>query len=114
MAALLQQRCWHHGSREAIARCPECGRFFCRECITEHEERIVCASCLKQLTAQAQAPRRSFASLGRVLAAALGLLAAWLFFFLAGSLLVRTPSEFHEATLWKDKVEDELQKEDPR
>ena len=43
---LSQQRCFNHTSREAVARCPECGRFFCRECITEHDDRVLCAVCL--------------------------------------------------------------------
>ena len=50
MAAVALQRCLHHGEREAIARCPECGSFFCRECITEHDERVLCASCLAKIT----------------------------------------------------------------
>ena len=34
-----------------VARCPSCGNFFCRECITEHDELILCAACLKRITA---------------------------------------------------------------
>jgi hypothetical protein len=46
MTAVAHQRCLHHHEREAVARCPECGHYFCRECITEHDERVICASCL--------------------------------------------------------------------
>jgi len=46
MQDLTHQRCHHHQFREAAARCPECGRYFCRECITEHADRVLCASCL--------------------------------------------------------------------
>jgi len=46
---LAYQRCLNHTFREAVARCPECGHYFCRECITEHEDRVVCASCLRKL-----------------------------------------------------------------
>ena len=59
MAALLANRCLHHPVREAVARCPECGQFFCRECITEHEDRVVCSSCLKRLTAKKETKRRA-------------------------------------------------------
>lgn len=42
----LQTRCWHHGDREAVCRCLSCRRSFCRECVTEHEERFLCSDCL--------------------------------------------------------------------
>ena len=32
MNDLLYQRCFNHVLREAVARCPECLRYFCREC----------------------------------------------------------------------------------
>ncbi|MBT8374528.1 MAG: rhomboid family protein, partial [Deltaproteobacteria bacterium] len=35
MKDLALQRCNNHGQREAVARCPKCRRYFCRECITE-------------------------------------------------------------------------------
>ena len=52
MQNLAHQRCFNHAVREAVARCPECGQCFCRECITEHDDRVVCAACLKKLTRQ--------------------------------------------------------------
>src|SRR5438132_254763 len=57
MEILARQRCLNHLNREAVARCPECKRFFCRECVTEHEDRLICAACLKKL-AKATARRR--------------------------------------------------------
>jgi hypothetical protein len=101
MAVLLAQRCLHHPSREAVARCPECGQFFCRECITEHDDRVVCSSCLKRLSAKKETRRRNFAPLARVCAATCGVLLAWLFFFVAGRLLLNAPAAFHEDPLWK-------------
>jgi len=112
MASLRQQRCHHHPGREAIARCLSCGFYFCRECITEHDERILCASCLKLQTAQAVRPRRSFAPLARGAAAVGGLLVATFYFYLLGRVLLATPAQFHEATVWKSAVEREMQKED--
>lgn len=49
---IVQQRCFNHGSREAAARCPECRRHFCRECVTEHEDRLLCASCQRLRTTE--------------------------------------------------------------
>ena len=91
----IQQRCWNHDAREAVCRCPECGRSFCRECVTEHEARLLCASCLNKL-AGAHAARR--AGLRRLLPAAMalsGILLAWVVFYGAGEalLLVTTRME---------------------
>ena len=105
MTALRNQVCLNHPAREAIARCPSCGFFFCRECITEHDERILCASCLKRQTAPVERPRRSLAPLGRAFAALSGVVLAWLFFYLIGRILLATPTQFHEGTLWKSTVE---------
>ncbi len=113
MAVLRQQRCLNHLGREAVARCPSCGNFFCRECITEHDERILCAACLKRLSAP-QERRRNLVPVGRIFGALFGVLTAWCYFYLIARVLVATPTKFHEATLWKTAVEDELDKEDPR
>lgn len=107
---LQQQRCLNHSTREAVARCPSCGFYFCRECITEHDERILCASCLKKEAVQAERPRRNFAPLLRAAAALCGVMIAWFFFYAVGRMLLATPTKFHEATVWKTKVEDEMEK----
>jgi len=85
--AAIHQRCWNHEAREAVCRCPECGRSFCRECVTEHEARLLCAACLKR---QAQTVRASPGSLQRVLPAVMlvaGIAFAWVMFFGAGQAL---------------------------
>lgn len=109
MAVLVSQRCLNHTNREAVARCPECGQFYCRECITEHDDRIICSSCLKKLTVQKEKKRRSFAPVMRVFAAVVGVLLAWIFFFLIGRMLVRIPSQYHEGTLWQQEIEEATQ-----
>jgi len=101
MAVLLAQRCLHHPVREAVARCPECTQFFCRECITEHDDRVICSSCLRRLTTKTETKRRSLAPFGRVAVAVGGLLIAWIFFFLIGRMLVNIPTSFHEGTVWE-------------
>jgi len=99
MAAHLQRFCLNHAEREAVARCPECGQFFCRECIVEHEERVVCAVCLKKLAAQAPPERRQFRGPLRLAAWAVGVLLAWLFFYATAQALLLLPDKFH-SELW--------------
>ena len=101
MTALAAQRCLHHATREAVARCPECGHFFCRECITEHEERVICASCLKKIAHAARQPARRRVSLWPVLQGAGGLLLAWVIFYAFGRMLLALPDSFHDGTMWQ-------------
>lgn len=68
-----------------MCRCPECGRSFCRECVTEHAARLLCAACLKALAQTAQSRP---GGLRRLLPAGMllgGILLAWLVFFGAGA-----------------------------
>jgi len=98
---LSSQRCFNHAEREAAARCPSCTNFFCRECITEHDDRVICAACLRKLVRPPLFQRRGLAEVLRLGQCALGLLAASFFFYLAGEALVSLPSSFHEGTLWR-------------
>ena len=101
MQALIDQRCFNHAQREAVARCPQCARFFCRECITEHDDRIICAACLRKLGRVPLLQRRGFASVVRLSQLLLGLIVAWLFFYLIGEALGALPDSFHEGALWQ-------------
>ena len=101
MPALAIQRCFNHDSREAAAQCPECRRFYCRECVAEHDDRMVCTLCLTKLTNAAAKPKRNLAGVGRLALCAFGLLVAWFFFDLVGEGLLGIPSSFHEGTLWQ-------------
>ena len=107
MAAVVHQRCFHHSLREAVARCPECRQFYCRECITEHEDRVICAACLKDLARPAARRRFHWTGvliLGECLA---GVLTVWLFFYIAGRSLLAIPDSFHEGTVWESTFMDE-------
>ncbi len=98
---LAGQRCFNHADREAAAQCLECGNYFCRECVTEHEHRMVCAACLAKI---AEGKSRRFSRFGFAAAAlqmALGVILAWLFFLLVGQSLLNLPSSFHEGQVWK-------------
>lgn len=111
-ATLTRQRCWIHLEREAAARCPACTHFYCRECVTEHEGRVICAACLRDLLAKAAARRRELgAGTRRVLAGlvragqlAVSVLLAWVFFQQLGHWLLTTTAQFHEAVVWKEQI----------
>jgi hypothetical protein len=99
--SIASQRCFNHAQREAVARCPECGRCFCRECISEHQDRMLCADCLRKLASLPTPKRRGLAGLLRLGQCALGMLLVWFFFYLLGEGLLRLPTSFHEGTLWR-------------
>jgi len=101
MPTLLHQRCFNHALREAAARCPECGRFFCRECITEHDDRVICSTCLKKLVRTPVAKRPAFVKIIRLAQCATALMLTWFFFFVIGETLLKIPTSFHEGTLWR-------------
>jgi len=100
---MIDQRCLHHSSREAAARCPECRRYFCRECATEHEDRMICADCLRKLLQHESRRDGILQAAVRAGLPVLGLLVAWLLFYAAGRILLRTPAELHDGTLWSSQ-----------
>ena len=93
----LQNRCWNHELREAVCRCPECGRSFCRECVAEHEQRLLCASCLKNSVriAPAAAGKRRMARAAWALA---GILLAWVILFCAGEAILTYTGRLEQTT----------------
>jgi hypothetical protein len=101
MEDLLHQRCFNHMLREAVARCPECRRYFCRECITEHDDKVLCAGCLSNKMMPAVSGLTRFSGLIRVFHFLLGAMLLWLFFYYIGQILLSLPSAFHEGTLWE-------------
>ena len=94
MSAILHQRCWHHASREAVVRCPECRRYYCRECVVEHLGRMICTDCIARSVAEQAAGR--FANLRWAGFAVGGFLLAWLIFYYLGVWLAHFPSEFFQ------------------
>lgn len=106
MNALLTQRCVLHHEREAVARCPECTRFYCRECILEHEDRVLCARCLSKRASSAVAKGSRFGPVLRSFGAVLGVLVAWWFFDLIGRGLMLIPADVHEGTVFQEVEKD--------
>ena len=90
MASLALQRCLNHDLREAVCRCPSCHSFFCRECVVLFESRLLCANCLTAASAmpELQDSHTRF-SVGGAVLVALGLLAAWLLFYLGGWIILQ-------------------------
>jgi hypothetical protein len=95
------QRCLNHAEREAVARCPGCGQFFCRECVTEHEDQVLCAVCLRNAGRPRLLRRGGVPVITRVAQGLAGLVVAWFFFYLVGEALLALPASFHEGTLWQ-------------
>ena len=104
---LIHQRCWNHELREAVCRCPSCGRHFCRECVTEHDDRVICANCLKQLTRATSRKGIRLGGLRRASFCALGLLIAWIYFYEIGRALLLIPTSFHDGTVWHTQDQDQ-------
>ena len=103
MSRLYHQVCLHHATREAVARCPECGHFYCRECIAEHEDRVICAACLRKIVRRPEQRHRPVpVRLARAAAFCLSLMVGWLAFYFAGKILLGIPTSFHDGTLWQD------------
>ena len=107
MAGLSLQRCFNHSAREAAARCPECGHSYCRECITEHDDRLICAACLLKLAKAPFTRRGGFVTILRVAQAGAGVFILLVFFYTLGQMLLSIPSSFHDGTVWKPSWIDE-------
>jgi len=100
MQPLASLRCNHHASREAAALCARCQRPYCRECVTEHEGRVLCTSCLGLPAASSKRRWRLGPVLlsGGVLCASLASLI--LLFVLLGKALLSLPSEQFQNHIW--------------
>ncbi len=101
MASLIHQRCFNHALREAAARCPECRQFYCRECITEHDDRIICSTCLAKIAEPTPLKTSMLRWAWRCAQLVGGVFMVWLFFYIIGGLLLLIPSSFHEGSIWQ-------------
>jgi hypothetical protein len=99
---IAQQRCYNHAAREAAARCPECGRFFCRECVSEHEDRVLCASCLAKFVKPRFVKKYHLGGLIKIVQLVVSILILWSSFYLLGQILLTIPNSFHEGTMWQN------------
>jgi hypothetical protein len=100
VATLRQKRCINHPQREASARCPECGKFYCRECTSEHDDRILCASCLVKIGIKKETGTPWWAWAPRLGLVLLAIATVYFIFLLVGNILLSFPSEFHGKGGW--------------
>ena len=96
MPAIRSQRCFLHPDREAAARCPGCSRFFCRECVTEHEDRVLCAACIRKSAAHRETRHTTWRFLVQSVEMCFGIMLSWLFFYYMGRLILWLPEFFHQ------------------
>jgi hypothetical protein len=85
-----------HVEREAAVRCPECTRFFCRECVVEHEGRLLCVECLARVARPAAGAKRDWRKARRVGMTVVAGLLAWAIFYGLGASLARIPPSYQE------------------
>lgn len=103
MTQLSQQRCRNHALRAAVARCPQCRLYFCRECVSDHEGRVLCAACLRaHLPGTARRRTSVFSFIARTAQLLFGVFLAWLFFYGMARALLSIPSSFHEGEVWSE------------
>jgi hypothetical protein len=95
MTQFSQQRCFVHPSREAVSLCVECRRTFCRECVVDHDGRLVCAACLARLRAPVAPGNRALRQLRTAAATALAILVCWILFYMFGRLLMMSEPARH-------------------
>lgn len=104
-SGLLSQRCFHHSSRESVARCPSCDRFFCMECVSDHHGRLLCSGCLLTLQETTQEPQsRFFHRLMPPLRLGIGIFVAWLAFYLLAIGLLHVPTSIHDGSIWHEQT----------
>lgn len=84
----------------ASARCPQCGRFFCKECITEHAGKVLCTNCLQKTVLDPEDKRAPWVLVLCALQFGLGLCLLWTFFYCFAQLLLLIPTSFHEGSFW--------------
>jgi hypothetical protein len=78
---LRHARCLFHPLREAAARCPHCQGTFCRECVTDEDDKLACPPCLRRMT-RPPAPKPSLArQFGQALAGFIALACLMTLFF---------------------------------
>jgi hypothetical protein len=69
--------------------------------VTEHEDRVICAACLKQLARVPLLQRPALVRLRHAGQCLVGGLLLWFTFYLLASGLASLPDSFHQGTLWK-------------
>lgn len=94
---VARMRCYNHPLREAAALCTVTGKPFCRECIVEHEGRMVSAAVVAELLAKKEKKAGGWwaGAVSWLVAGCSLFLIVWAFMLL-GKILTSLPHAFHE------------------
>ncbi|MFN0126613.1 MAG: hypothetical protein ACKV19_08010 [Verrucomicrobiales bacterium] len=102
--SLLKSRCLRHTDRPAVARCQRCGQAYCRECVVEHDRRLVCAECLRHQVMGSTAGRervwRQRVPWAAGVQWGVAILCLWWLFYGLGVMLRRIPATMHNGVTW--------------
>lgn len=101
---LHKSTCRIHFQRPASAQCPGCKKYYCSECITEHDGRNTCAKCLKSAHDESSAPAKvglTWFQPMPIIHFAIALIVTWTVFYLLAQTLASIPDSFHGGTIWE-------------
>jgi hypothetical protein len=100
---VVRQQCFNHPARGAACRCPACSRPFCRECVSEHDSRLLCATCLA--TSVSSPDRWRARRIAPFVVSLLGLastLLVWALFFSFGRIIMESVT-LVDRYQWRDR-----------
>lgn len=98
--AILHRDCQNHRGREAAAFCADCRKPFCRECVIEHEDQVLCALCVSSRAPDKPAKKFSVLQAFIPLASLISFFLLWLLFYGLAYLLILIPATFHDGLFW--------------
>jgi len=93
------ERCQLHPERQAAVCCPSCRRFYCRECVTEHAGRYLCARCLRLANKPRARRQLPLALLRAPFTLLVGVVVGWGVFYLYAQLLALLVTAFQHGFL---------------
>jgi len=89
MPGLASERCLHHETREAVCRCPNCLRFFCRECVVPFDGRLLCATCITKANETPSAPEKRTSYAPQIMLGVGAMFFIWLAFYFLGWIVLQ-------------------------
>lgn len=106
MKNLNATKCFFHGTREAEARCPTCGHFYCRECVTFFDGKLVCSSCIAKSNPETKPVQKSsFRKIVSFLPLSFYFFLLWVVFYLVGYRLMQVWADTHNQNVWEEADE---------
>ena len=93
MSGFSAPTCFVHPGRESVALCLECRHSFCRECVIDHDGRLICAACLARMQVSAAKSHHRLQAFAQTAGVLVGLILCWMLFYSAGrALLLAEPA----------------------